>query len=298
MPPPPASPSTSPSKQSHHQPPPSTASTKSHPPISILSSPAAQTYAHLHPFLLLALFGLRFRALVDDTTATLTNSLPLLAALQAVYAVLCLPAAAGSGTGGEAGSTSGSASARGGKIGARKRGGAAGGDADGKRGRVIPAILSLTLPLVLGTPLLATLLVLFGAPVTTHIPHTILCAAHMALLAGTSLVYVHGTDGGVWGEIWGVARATDVVWGGTVGVGLGAWLGAVPIPLDWDRPWQAYPITIITGAYIGYVVGCIAGRTPLLYGKRIQFAAPEVEVGGEGGVGDEKENDGVEKDQK
>ena len=42
-----------------------------------------------------------------------------------------------------------------------------------------------------------------------------------------------------------------------------------------DRPWQAYPITIVTGAYIGYALGCAVGRTPLLYGKRIQFEASE-----------------------
>lgn len=42
-----------------------------------------------------------------------------------------------------------------------------------------------------------------------------------------------------------------------------------------DRPWQAYPITIVTGAYIGYAIGCAAGRTPLLYGKRIQFSKSE-----------------------
>ena len=28
---------------------------------------------------------------------------------------------------------------------------------------------------------------------------------------------------------------------------LGAWLGAIPIPLDWDRPWQAWPLTCVLG---------------------------------------------------
>lgn len=43
-----------------------------------------------------------------------------------------------------------------------------------------------------------------------------------------------------------------------------------------DRPWQAYPITILTGAYIGYAVGSLISRSSWLYGKRIQFI-PEVE---------------------
>lgn len=35
----------------------------------------------------------------------------------------------------------------------------------------------------------------------------------------------------------------------------GAWLGALPLALDWDRPWQAWPITPILGATVGYIVG-------------------------------------------
>lgn len=55
----------------------------------------------------------------------------------------------------------------------------------------------------------------------------------MAVLAVTGLVYAHGVDGHVWSEIWGAAHAADGVWGGALGTGVGAWLGAVPIPLDW-----------------------------------------------------------------
>lgn len=85
----------------------------------------------------------------------------------------------------------------------------------------------------LATPILAVLLVLFGAPLTTDNAETILCAAHMALLSATALVYVHGVDGSVWKEVWGIARPADAVWGGALGTGLGAWFGAIPIPLDW-----------------------------------------------------------------
>lgn len=42
-----------------------------------------------------------------------------------------------------------------------------------------------------------------------------------------------------------------------------------------DRPWQAFPITIITGAYIGYVVGSFVARTPLVFGKRVRFSEEE-----------------------
>jgi GPI ethanolamine phosphate transferase 2/3 subunit F len=95
------------------------------------------------------------------------------------------------------------------------------------------AILSLSLSLLLGTPILAIVMVLFGAPFTTHHAQTALCAAHLAILSSTGLVYVHGVDNSVWREIWAFARPADAVWGGAFGTGVGAWLGAIPIPLDW-----------------------------------------------------------------
>lgn len=118
---------------------------------------------------------------------------------------------------------------------------------------------------------------MFGAPLTTHNYETVLCAAHMALLSASPLAYVHGVDGSVWKEVWGIARPADTVWGSALGTGLGAWFGAIPIPLDWDRPWQAFPITILVGAYIGYALGALLSRTPLLYGKRIQFSSESEE---------------------
>jgi hypothetical protein len=38
-----------------------------------------------------------------------------------------------------------------------------------------------------------------------------------------------------------------------------------------DREWQKWPVTIVTGAYIGYAVGKLLGST-VLKGKKIMFA--------------------------
>lgn len=35
---------------------------------------------------------------------------------------------------------------------------------------------------------------------------------------------------------------------------LGTWLGAIVIPLDWDRPWQVWPIPCAIGAFLGYAI--------------------------------------------
>lgn len=44
----------------------------------------------------------------------------------------------------------------------------------------------------------------------------------------------------------------------------------VPIPLDWDREWQKWPVTIVTGTYLGWFVFRFVGEY-FLRGKRIEF---------------------------
>ena len=39
------------------------------------------------------------------------------------------------------------------------------------------------------------------------------------------------------------------------GACLGAWFGALPIPLDWDRPWQKWPVSVVRGMTFGHLVG-------------------------------------------
>jgi len=39
---------------------------------------------------------------------------------------------------------------------------------------------------------------------------------------------------------------------------MGAWLGAIPIPLDWDRDWQTWPITCCAGAILANLIGCLS----------------------------------------
>ncbi|CAG8068113.1 unnamed protein product [Penicillium salamii] len=248
------------------------------PPVNILSSPVSRVYSIIHPALLLALGAAHFETLVANPTKGLLNSLPWLTLSQILYVVICLP---------PAGSTETTAPADG-KSSSRSPGPASRHGKHGKRkqhvnswtciwSRLLPAFLALALTFALATPALAALLVLFGAPLTTHNIETILGAAHLAVLSATALIYTHGLDRSVWNEVWGIARPADAVWGSALGTGLGAWFGAIPIPLDWDRPWQAFPITILTGAYIGYAVGSFVARTPFVFGKRIIFAAEDVD---------------------
>lgn len=39
-----------------------------------------------------------------------------------------------------------------------------------------------------------------------------------------------------------------------LGAVAGAWFGVWPVPLDWERWWQAWPIPCLVGSLLGYLV--------------------------------------------
>lgn len=232
-------------------------------PIEILSTDTAKLYTHLHPILVLSLYAFKWQAIVADPVPALWNTLIWLGFLQVAYAALCLPPT----TRGGSSSTAIAADKK--KPGERKKGGPGRLEA-GFNQKLIPAFISLVAAITAGIPILAITLILFGAPITTHHEHTLLCAAHVSFLGVIPLVYVQGLAGATWKDIVALLQPIDEVYGSLIGTVLGAWLGAVPIPLDWDREWQKWPITIVTGAYIGFAVGKLVGGT-LLKGKKIMF---------------------------
>ncbi|KAK8178871.1 GPI biosynthesis protein family Pig-F-domain-containing protein [Phyllosticta paracitricarpa] len=233
-------------------------------PIEPLGTDLARIYKHLHPVLLLSLYALQFQAIVVDPVGALASALLPLAALQVLYAAVCLPAA-GSGA---------ASPSKAGAAGRRKK------DAKGEKGfagRITTnlsnpqtAILALTLSTIAGIPLLSILLILFGAPATSHLAQTALAAAHIAYLASVPLIYACGVDGAKWRHIAAMMVPADEVFGAAVGAVVGAWAGALPIPLDWDREWQKWPVTIVCGAYAGYALGKVLGGT-VLKGKTFRF---------------------------
>lgn len=236
-------------------------------PVEPLSNPTARLYTHIHPVLLLSVYFVRFNAIVADPVASLTTLLLPISVLQLAYVAICLPP---TGTGGSSTATSAASKTwvkR--KTDAKKQqadGGigtkivvsreefpldiellAFGGNMAQTEARSQlhqfttltnldvkqPATLSLILAGLVGTPLLFGLLVLFGAPITTHHMHTILAAAHLSLLSAIPLVYAHGVSADAWRQVAGLLLPVDEVMGASLGTCVGAWLGAIPIPLDW-----------------------------------------------------------------
>ncbi|GAB4850567.1 hypothetical protein Ancab_029875 [Ancistrocladus abbreviatus] len=59
------------------------------------------------------------------------------------------------------------------------------------------------------------------------------------------------------------------------GAVIGSWFGAWPMPLDWERPWQEWPICVTIGGVAGYVLGMFASVGFILYFGRKQHAKAE-----------------------
>ncbi|TDZ53919.1 Glycosylphosphatidylinositol anchor biosynthesis protein 11 [Colletotrichum trifolii] len=228
-------------------------------PVQPLPTPVAQAVRHLQPAILFALFVAQFNALVSDPVRTLQKSLPVVAVIQILYAFVALPAA-GSQT---------SKTVRKPRPGEKKK-------AESTGPNPFIAIFLSVLLATLVTPAIHLLLVLFGAPFLTHVPHTLLCSANVSLLTLFPLFYVHGVDASTWRSIASASAPLDEAYGGLVGGLLGSWLGAVPIPLDWDREWQKWPVTILCGLYGGYVLGKLVGGL-LAFGKRLPGSARDDE---------------------
>ncbi|CAM9290571.1 unnamed protein product, partial [Phaeothamnion confervicola] len=66
-----------------------------------------------------------------------------------------------------------------------------------------------------------------------------------------------GSDGGgnPLGSFWASSEASAAL--PALGAGFGAWVGALVIPLDWNRPWQMWPLPLVAGGIAGMGVGTL-----------------------------------------
>ncbi|KAF2365213.1 GPI biosynthesis protein Pig-F [Trinorchestia longiramus] len=114
-------------------------------------------------------------------------------------------------------------------------------------------------------------IILFGAPVLHAVSETfslsflltLLCCGRAFVSLGPNALYSLLTARRVGGVSEGEVRAVLVLFG--------AWIGALPIPLDWDRPWQTWPLTCTIGALLGeaaasiYLLRQCGSKRPLLH---------------------------------
>lgn len=127
-----------------------------------------------------------------------------------------------------------------------------------RSGDFFSSLLSSILSIFL-MPFIVIVLILFGAPVSMLQQETILASLHLTILAVQPLVSDLGLDSDSWFQALALQFPLTDVYTGSLGTVFGAWLGALPIALDWDRPWQTWPITILIGGYAGCAIGTILG---------------------------------------
>lgn len=133
----------------------------------------------------------------------------------------------------------------------------------GPTGRQLLYIACLfPLTVLLALPLYGVM-VLLGAPLDGHLNAlSFYLACHVSLMGFLPLLIAYPLGGPHAKEQWWrlvtfqIPRwYTNAVYCGLLGAVWGAWLGVGPLPLDWDRDWQMWPITLVMGAYSGAFLG-------------------------------------------
>ncbi|CAK8686234.1 unnamed protein product [Clavelina lepadiformis] len=107
--------------------------------------------------------------------------------------------------------------------------------------------------------------VLFGAPLLSMVMETTSWASLVAVLITIPGLCMFGVDVEKWYQVivCGEYKSQDerFIYIQTLGVVLGSWASAIVIPLDWDRPWQTWPIPCVVGCITGYLcavmVSCV-----------------------------------------
>jgi phosphatidylinositol glycan class F len=104
--------------------------------------------------------------------------------------------------------------------------------------------------------------VLFGAPLLNSFERTLLWSVILSLLVAVPSSCVIGFEKNEWMRLflrWQPHNVMECfVLCSSFGALLGTWIGAFPVPLDWDVWWQEWPISCVFGAVLGYLLGVIA----------------------------------------
>lgn len=101
-----------------------------------------------------------------------------------------------------------------------------------------------------------------GAPMIQNFNRTVHWSLLMSVLTCLPAASVFGSSWADWHRIFAQAKPSGpveyMICLPAHGAVIGAWFGAWPMPLDWERPWQDWPICVSYGALAGYLVGMVA----------------------------------------
>ncbi|CAI6004601.1 unnamed protein product [Closterium sp. NIES-65] len=102
----------------------------------------------------------------------------------------------------------------------------------------------------------------FGAPTTFQsVPVTLHWSFLLSLLTVLPSALLFGSHSHLWRSVllqFSPASLPEAcVVTSAHGAVVGAWVGAWPMPLDWEKPWQAWPISSTYGILSGFLIGLL-----------------------------------------
>ncbi|XP_073015390.1 uncharacterized protein [Primulina eburnea] len=126
----------------------------------------------------------------------------------------------------------------------------------------LKAILRGILGLPAGAVVIALGAIVLGAPVgIQHFKKTVHWSLLMSVFTFVPAASVFGQSWNEWHRIFAhtapVGSTDFMICVPAHGAVIGAWFGAWPMPLDWERPWQEWPICVTYGAISGYIAGMV-----------------------------------------
>ena len=122
------------------------------------------------------------------------------------------------------------------------------------RSYTVPVVFLMRYALILALfwLLIAYIVICLGAPFLSEHFKTASFVTSLCLNSVWPLILIEGP------EVDNILKAMQgkdldllgkILYRNALGGLLGAWLGAIPIPLDWDRPWQAWPLSCVLGTF-------------------------------------------------
>ncbi|KAJ0257127.1 Phosphatidylinositol-glycan biosynthesis class F-like protein [Hirschfeldia incana] len=109
-----------------------------------------------------------------------------------------------------------------------------------------------------------------GAPIgAQYIPKTIHWSFLMSVFTFVPATAVLGASLTDWHRVFASMKPSGnieyMILVPAYGAVVGGWFGAWPMPLDWERPWQEWPICVCYGAIGGYILGQILSLCLILF---------------------------------
>ncbi|XP_074662271.1 GPI ethanolamine phosphate transferase, stabilizing subunit-like isoform X1 [Tubulanus polymorphus] len=130
-----------------------------------------------------------------------------------------------------------------------------------KKSIEVQNVLKCGLITFMGTIIYHAIAILFGAPVFEQMEETYYFSILLSATTVLPSCCVLGASLSEWRRLYLELKPENFLETNilitTFSSLLGAWIGAFPIPLDWDRPWQTWPITCVAGTVIGYLAGLL-----------------------------------------